>query len=124
MTCVGIISGSGCAEWPGLGSPGRREVSTRFGQVAVTVDRVDGVDVVCRVDCLISLTACAELPILVLGYLTDHANGVVEVAEPVEALIARMHAAADVFARVQGILVRVDAQSPPAPVGIVYRFQP
>lgn len=266
MTRVGIISGSGCSTWPGMGAAGPRDVSTRFGQVAVTAGRIGDVEVVhlsrhgsdharlsnhvehranlaalieCRVDCLISLTICgavhptselgslvvfddlyfpdnrlpdgspctwyavagepgrghwifdrpfsepmrrhaleaateagvpvvgsgcyghvwgprfnsrteigalarlgvvavsqtvgpeivlageAELPILVLGYLTDYANGVIQVAEPVEALIARMHSATDVFARVvQGVLVRVDAQNPPAAVGTVYRFQP
>ena len=63
----------------------------------------------------------AEVPILLLGYLTDYANGVGAAPEPVEALIARMHASTDVFTRVVDAAIgRV--QQPPPPVGTNYRF--
>ncbi len=63
----------------------------------------------------------AEIPILLLGYLTDYANGVSVTPEPVEALLARMHASTDVFTRlVDATIGRV--QAPPPPVGTNYRF--
>ncbi len=63
----------------------------------------------------------AEVPILLLGYLTDYANGVGSAPEPVEALISRMHASTDVFARVVDATVGRVAQLPPA-AGTNYRF--
>lgn len=63
----------------------------------------------------------AELPFLLLGYLTDYANGVGVAPEPVEALIARMHASTDVFARVVDATVGRVRETPPA-VGTNYRF--
>lgn len=63
----------------------------------------------------------AEIPILLLGYLTDYANGVSVTPEPVEALLARMHASTDAFVRlVDATIGRVLA--PPPPVGTNYRF--
>lgn len=69
----------------------------------------------------IVLAGEAEMPFLLLGYLTGYANGVRATPEPVDALIARMHASTDVFARVvDATLTRVHA-SPPR-VGTNYRF--
>jgi 5'-methylthioadenosine phosphorylase len=63
----------------------------------------------------------AEIPMLLLGYLTDHANGVHDVLQPVEALVAHMQASTEVFTRVvDGTLARLEAVPPP--VGTVYRF--
>ena len=71
----------------------------------------------------IVLAGEAGIPILLLGYLTDHANGVSDVPQPVEALIELMHASAGVFTSiVDAILIRV--QAAPPPVGTNYRFDP
>ena len=64
----------------------------------------------------------AELPYALLGFLTDYANGVKDEATPVETLIEMMAASTDAFASVlQAALPRV-AAAPPAPPGVVYRF--
>ncbi len=69
----------------------------------------------------IVLAGEAELPIMLLGYLTDYANGVKPEPEPVEALISRMHASTGVFAQVVNATIgRVHAAPPPA--GTNYRF--
>ena len=63
----------------------------------------------------------SEIPILLLGYLTDYANGVSATPEPVEALLARMHSSTAVFARlVDATIARV--QAPPPALGTNYRF--
>ncbi len=70
----------------------------------------------------IVLAGEAEIPILLLGYLTDHANGVIDVPQPVDALLAHMGASTGVFARVvDGTLGRL--QDIPPPVGTNYRFE-
>jgi 5'-methylthioadenosine phosphorylase len=62
----------------------------------------------------------AELPMALIGYVTDYANGVAEVPEPVEALLERMAASRDVIASiVAAVLVEL---TPPSPAGTVYRF--
>lgn len=69
----------------------------------------------------IVLAGEADLPILLLGYVTDYANGVTDVAQPVEALIERMQASTDVFARiVHATLARI--QTVPPAAGVNYRF--
>lgn len=62
----------------------------------------------------------AELPIAVVGYLTDYANGVIPEPEPVEALTARIAEAPGVLAAVvAGALGRI---GPGGPVGTVLRL--
>ncbi|MEP7177515.1 MAG: MTAP family purine nucleoside phosphorylase [Pseudonocardiales bacterium] len=65
----------------------------------------------------------AELPVVLLGYLTDYANGVTVDPQPVDALIARMRASTETFARILELaLPRMAAAGPPAAAGVVYRF--
>jgi purine nucleoside phosphorylase len=64
----------------------------------------------------------AELPFALLGYATDYANGVSEVATPVKELLRLIEASRDVFA---SVLSRALVHVPPAvePTGVVYRFE-
>lgn len=64
----------------------------------------------------------AELPMAVLGFVTDYANGVAAVPEPVSALMERMAASKGIFAAV--IEAALPLVKEPAPVGMVYRFGP
>lgn len=62
----------------------------------------------------------AELPMTLVGFVTDYANGVAPQPEPLDALLARMAAS-------KGIFAALAAQALPgldlvAPVGTVYRF--
>lgn len=94
---VGIISGTGTAQWPGIELADRRVMDTAYGAVEVTNGRFSGVEVVhvsrhgtghrrlsnhvehranmtalleARVDCLVSLTVCgAVVPDVTLGSL-------------------------------------------------------
>jgi 5'-methylthioadenosine phosphorylase len=60
------------------------------------------------------------LPMALVGYVTDFANGVSTVPEPVEALLQRMQESTEVFsALLTASLPRVDKPRPP---GIVHRF--
>ncbi|MGR8009502.1 MTAP family purine nucleoside phosphorylase [Streptomyces hypolithicus] len=62
----------------------------------------------------------AELPMVLVGYVTDYANGVSSTPEPVEALLARMAASKDAFAALAAhALPGIDAA---APAGFVHRF--
>jgi purine nucleoside phosphorylase len=64
----------------------------------------------------------AELPIALVGYATDYANGVQAEATPVERLLELIAASTATFARVlEGALPRID-RAALAPAGIVYRF--
>ena len=64
----------------------------------------------------------AEIPLALIGYATDYANGVQPEATPVERLLELIAASADTFARVlAAALPRIDAPAL-APAGIVYRF--
>jgi purine nucleoside phosphorylase len=62
-----------------------------------------------------------ELPYALLGYATDYANGVLDVATPVETLIAMMAASTDAFASVLSAALPL-IEAPAAP-GVVYRFE-
>ncbi|MGH3745312.1 MAG: MTAP family purine nucleoside phosphorylase [Mycobacteriales bacterium] len=69
----------------------------------------------------IVLAGEAEVPLVLLGYLTDYANGVIDEPQPVDVLAANMRASTEVFTRVvDATLARLTAVPPP--VGIVYRF--
>ena len=62
----------------------------------------------------------AELPMVLLGYLTDYANGVSD-PQPVEQLQRYMEAGGPVFQRVVDDLVTRIENAPP-PTGVNYRF--
>jgi purine nucleoside phosphorylase len=66
----------------------------------------------------------AELPYALLGYVTDHANGVVEQPTPVEELMEQLRSSGEVLAAALAAasadLVRREAA--PAPTGTVLRF--
>jgi 5'-methylthioadenosine phosphorylase len=66
----------------------------------------------------------AELPYALIGYATDYANGVSEVATPVDELLRLIGASSGVFASVlEQALPRLAAlPERPAPTGVIYRF--
>lgn len=64
----------------------------------------------------------AELPLALVGYVTDYANGVTDEPEPVAALLERLASSADALARlVERALPRLGDL---AGAGIVHRFAP
>ena len=65
----------------------------------------------------------AELPYGLIGYATDYANGVSEVATPVEELLRLIGASSDVFASVleRALPALAAAPEPPRPPGVIYR---
>ena len=64
----------------------------------------------------------AEIPLALIGYATDYANGVQAEATPVERLLELIAASTDTFARVLAATVpRIDEREL-RPAGIVYRF--
>ena len=64
----------------------------------------------------------AELPFALVGYATDYANGVQDVATPVERLLELIAASTDAFSRLlEAALPRIDPAAL-APAGVVYRF--
>ncbi len=64
----------------------------------------------------------AELPYALLGFLTDYANGVSDVATPVSKLVEMMAASTDAFASVLRGALPAAAASEQTPPGVVYRF--
>src|SRR3954454_15171208 len=65
----------------------------------------------------------AGIPFALLGYATDYANGVQDVATPVEELIRLIGASPDAFAAVLTHAVgHLLAAGPPEPVGTHFRF--
>ncbi|WP_156727074.1 MTAP family purine nucleoside phosphorylase [Streptomyces apocyni] len=68
----------------------------------------------------IVLAGEAELPLALVGFVTDYANGVVPEPEPVEALLERMAASKQIFADL--VARAVPAIEAPPPSGLVYRF--
>jgi 5'-methylthioadenosine phosphorylase len=69
----------------------------------------------------------AEVPMALLGFVTDYANGVVDEPEPIEALLERMARSRTVFADVVAaalpLLAHAAGQGDLAPAGMVYRFE-
>ncbi len=64
-----------------------------------------------------------ELPMALLGFVTDYANGVAAEPEPVDALLERMARSGKIFADVvAAALPRLAKADKLAPAGIVYRF--
>jgi purine nucleoside phosphorylase len=66
----------------------------------------------------------AELPYGLIGYATDYANGVSEIATPVEELLRLIAASSDVFAGVieRAIPLLAARSEPPPSTGVIYRF--
>ena len=64
-----------------------------------------------------------ELPYALLGYATDHANGVAEAATPVSRLLELMAASTETFAAVLGAAVRRIDGANLRLTGTVYRFE-
>jgi 5'-methylthioadenosine phosphorylase len=91
----------------------RSEIAMLAGAGVSAVSQTAGPEIV--------LAGEADVPILLLGYVTDYANGVTDAPQPVQALIERMHASTEIFARVvNATLARI--QTVPPPVGVNYRF--
>ena len=65
----------------------------------------------------------AELPYALLGYATDYANGVHDVATPVQTLLDMMAASTATFASVLAAALPRAAAAELAPTGTVYRFE-
>lgn len=63
----------------------------------------------------------AEVPLALVGFVTDYANGVGGEPEPVDALLARMKQSTDVFAQL--LKEALPAIGDAAPPGFVYRFE-
>lgn len=65
----------------------------------------------------------AELPFALVGYVTDHANGVKPVATPVPQLMELISRSTDTFARLlEATVPRID-ESGLRPAGLNYRFE-
>jgi 5'-methylthioadenosine phosphorylase len=64
----------------------------------------------------------AELPYALLGYATDYANGVSEVATPVEELLRLIGASKDVFRSVLGHVLGEVGSAEISPPGVNYTF--
>lgn len=102
----------GCVDGPRFNS--RTEIAALAGLGVTAVSQTAGPEVV--------LAGEAELPYALVGFVTDQANGVAEVPEPIDALVTRMRASSGIFADlVAGALPRIAA---PKPAGFVYRFEP
>lgn len=64
----------------------------------------------------------AELPLALVGFVTDYANGVAREPEPLEALLERMAASASTVSRL--VEAALPTLSDVTPAGIVHRFAP
>lgn len=66
----------------------------------------------------------AGLPLVLVGYLTDYANGIAAASEPVEALLARVKASTDILATVvNSSLAAIDPLQASA-AGTFHSFEP
>ena len=65
----------------------------------------------------------AELPYALIGYATDYANGVSDVATPVEELLRLIAASKGVFHEVLGCALAAVADAEIGPPGVIYRFE-
>jgi 5'-methylthioadenosine phosphorylase len=91
----------------------RAEIAAQAAAGVVAVSQTAGPEVV--------LAAEAELPMALVGYLTDYANGVKAEPEPVEALLQRIAASTEVFATLlKAVLPTLDRVGR---VGTVHRFE-
>ena len=110
---IGLVPAAGCygyVDGPRFNS--RSEIAALAACGVTAVSQTAGPEVV--------LAGEAGLPMALVGYVTDYANGVSDVTEPVEALLERMHESTEVFsALIAASLPYVDKPRPP---GIVHRF--
>ncbi|NUP46357.1 MAG: MTAP family purine nucleoside phosphorylase [Catenulispora sp.] len=90
----------------------RTEIAALAGVGVSAVSQTAGPEVV--------LAGEAELPLALVGFVTDYANGVVEHPEPIDALVARMAASAGIFADLLEAALPKLADLTPA--GLIYRF--
>ena len=92
----------------------RTEVAALAQQGVAAISQTAGPEVV--------LAGEGELPMALLGFVTDYAAGVAEHPEPVEALRERLQASGAAFAAVieRALPILHDL----SPAGVVYRFQP
>ncbi|MGW0732011.1 MTAP family purine nucleoside phosphorylase [Streptomyces sp. NPDC002851] len=90
----------------------RSEIAALAAAGVTAVSQTAGPEVV--------LAGEAELPLALVGFVTDHANGVTPEPEPVDALLTRMAASKRIFADL--IARTVPTLDALAPAGFVYRF--
>lgn len=90
----------------------RSEISALAAVGVTAVSQTAGPEVV--------LAGERELPLALVGYVTDYANGVAAEPEPVEALLARMETSKRVFADLAEHALP-GLETPPA-AGVVHRF--
>ncbi|WP_329138449.1 MTAP family purine nucleoside phosphorylase [Streptomyces sp. NBC_01476] len=89
-TGVPVVSGGVYGHVDGPRFNSRAEIAALAAAGVTAVSQTAGPEVV--------LAGEAELPLALVGYVTDHANGVAPEPEPVEALLARMAASKEIFA--------------------------
>jgi 5'-methylthioadenosine phosphorylase len=109
------VEGSGCyghVDGPRFNS--RAEIAALRSAGVTAVSQTAGPEVV--------LAGEACLPMVLVGYLTDYANGVNEPAEPVEALLGRIATSTEVFGSL--LASALPALENVEPAGIVHRFEP
>ncbi len=92
----------------------RAEVAALAAAGVTAISQTAGPEVV--------LAGEAELPMALVGFVTDYANGVAATPEPVEALLARVAASTGVFAAL--IEAALPELPEPSPAGTVHRFAP
>lgn len=110
---IGMIPAVGCyghVDGPRFNTRAEIAALASFGVTAVS--QTAGPEVV--------LAGEAGIPMALVGYVTDFANGVSDLAEPVEALLERMRASTGIFSALIGVVLpRLGRSEPP---GIVHRF--
>ncbi len=110
---IGMVPAVGCYGYVDGPRFNTRSEIAALGAFGVTaVSQTAGPEVV--------LAGEAGLPMALVGYVTDFANGVSDQSEPVEALLERMRSSTGVFsALMTAVLPRLGRPEPP---GIVHRF--
>jgi 5'-methylthioadenosine phosphorylase len=103
--CYGHVDG------PRFNSPA--EIAALAAAGVVAISQTAGPEIV--------LAGEAELPIAVLGFVTDHANGVHPEPQPLDELLRLMAQSGETFARV--LNAALPALGKATPAGIVYRFE-
>lgn len=110
---IGIVPAVGCygyVDGPRFNT--RSEIAALAAVGVSAVSQTAGPEVV--------LAGEAGLPMALVGYVTDFANGVSDQAEPVEALLERIRDSTGIFSSLVGaVLPRLGRAQPP---GIVHRF--
>lgn len=90
----------------------RREIATLAQSGVSCVSQTAAPEVV--------LAGEAELPLALVGFVTDYANGVVDASEPLDALLARMRASTTIFASL--VEAALPLMQSVTRAGFVYRF--